>query len=299
MTKEEMILALDRISRFKYPEKKLKRVYVETICAHLISNNLKKSDVEIFNNSVLTDKFTEIWNYSIEYNYKTLNNDYSLNENYINEEKKCYKLNDEILDLMPKLADFKTLVLNIKDIPNNFDNYKTPRKIVLTEGVTEEILLPEFSKVIGYDWGKNGVKIVGTGGKSRIISQYNIFKNQLNIPVYVLMDNDAASVYNQLFLSLRKIDAAHLISAGEIEDIIPVNLFKNAINSEYKLQSKISVNDFDNTISMVKNLHNIFKNNGFGEFKKAKTANLVKNIITSKTKLSDELAIILEEIKKL
>ena len=301
MSVDEMVLALDRISRFKFPEKKLKRVYIETICSHLISPVFKKSDIEKIDNKSLTQYFTEIWNYSVKNNFGTLENDFSLNKNYIEQEKKCYFLKAEILDLMPEKADFKTLIKNIKynRIPNGFDNYKTPKKIILTEGITEEILLPEFSKIHGYEWNKNGVKIVGTGGKSRILNHYNIYKEQIRVPVFILLDLDAKAVFESLGKALRPIDSAYLISAGEIEDIIPVNLFKNAINSEFKLQSKISVKDFDKSLSMVENLHNIYKNNGFGEYKKAKIAQLIKETITSNALLSAELNEILDKIAAL
>ena len=289
------------VVKVRVDEKKLKRVYTETVCAHLISPAFKKSDVEKFDNKSLTKYFTEIWNYSIKTNFCTIENDFTLNKNYIEQEKKCYFLSKEILELMPENADFKTLLNNIGQnrIPNNFNNYKTPQKIVLTEGITEEILLPEFSKRQGFDWAKNGVQIVGTGGKSRILNHYNMYKEQIRVPVFILLDLDAKPVFEQLQKSLRKIDGSHLISAGEIEDIIPVNLFKNAINSEFKLQSKISVKDFDKNISMVENLHNIYKNNGFGEFKKAKTAQLIKEILTQNSVLSTELTEILNKIKNL
>ena len=297
MSKDEMILALDRISRFKFPEKKLKRVYIETICAHLLPA-YKKNDIQTLNNQRLTEIFTNVWNYSVFYNFKKTEEDFSLNENYINEEKKCYQLTCEILSLMPEGCDFKTLLENTekKYIPNNFLNYKTPSKIVLTEGVTEEILIPEFLKINNIENNIN-IKVVGTGGKSRIINKYNEYKRQLKIPIYILLDLDAQSVYSSLKLNLRPQDKTHLISCGEIEDIIPKNLFKYAINSEFKLQSKVSVNDFNKNISMVENLHNIFKEKGFGEFKKAKMANLIKNIINKNTVLSEELAKILEEIE--
>ena len=301
MSVSEMVLALDRISRFKFPVKKLKRVYTETITGHLISPAFKKSDIEKFDNKSLKEYFTKIWNYSVENNFCTINNDFSLNRNYIEQEKLCYFFNNEITDLMPDKVDFKTLIENISKnkIPNNFNNYKTPQKIVLTEGITEEIVLPEFSKIHGYDWNKNNVKIIGTGGKSRVLNHYNIYKTQIKIPVFILLDLDAKPVFEQLMKILRPIDKAHLISHGEIEDIIPVSLFKNAINSEFKLQTKISVKDFDKNISMVENLHNIYKNNGFGEFKKAKTAQLIKESLTKTSALSEELTYILDKIAEL
>ena len=94
MTVSEMILALDRISRFKFPEKKLKRVYIETICSHLISPAFKKSDIEKFDNKSLTTYFTEIWNYSIKKNFSKINCDFSINKKYIEQEKKCYILSN-------------------------------------------------------------------------------------------------------------------------------------------------------------------------------------------------------------
>ena len=301
MSVDEMILALDRISRFKFPEKKLKRVYIETICSHLISPSLKKTDIEKFDNKSLTQYFTDIWNYSVENNFGKLNTDYTLNKNYVEQEKACYITNKELLDLMPKNADFKTLINNIPSnkIPSNFKDYKTPQKIVLTEGITEEILLPEFSKIHGYSWEENRVKIVGTGGKSKILTFYNIFKSQIKIPIYILLDNDAQIIFEQIKMCLRNTDCVHIISVGEIEDIIPVSLFKKAVNTEYKLQAKISVKDFDKSLSMVDNLHNIYKNNGFGEFKKSKMAQLIKDILSPNIVLSEELTEIMNEIKAL
>ena len=113
------------------------------------------------------------------------------------------------------------------------------------------------------------------------------------------MDKDAQSIYDCLNNNLRPMDKAHIISCGEIEDIIPANIFKNAINSEFKLQYKISVKDFDKTQPMVKNLHDIFKEKGFGEFKKAKVAQLIANTLRNGVTLSDELSQIIEEIKLL
>ena len=299
MTVDEMILALDRISRFKFPEKKLKRVYVETICSNLISPSLKKVDIEKFDNKSLSELFCEIWNYSISFNFKTSNKNYELNKNYIEQEKKCYFLTKDIIDLMPKTADFLTLVNNIKKVPNNFNDYKTPQKIVLTEGITEEILLPKFSQIYEYDWDKNNIKIVGIGGKSRIIKFYETYKEQIRVPVFILLDKDAKSIFDELVKKLRPIDNAHLIEHGEIEDIIPVNLFKNAINSEFKQQVKISVKDFSSKNSMVENLHKIFYENGLGEFKKAKMAQMILTSFSSKTVFTQELMDIMNEIKNL
>ncbi len=301
MTKYEMVLALDRISRFKFPEKKLKRVYIETICTHSIPLKEKKSDIELWDNNALADKFTEIWNYSVKENFKELNNDFLLNEKYILQEKSCYVIDENIMKLMPKKADFKTLIKNLgkNEIPNNFTDYATPKKIVLTEGITEVTVLPEFSKIMGYNWDLNGIKIIGIGGKSRLLNRYNIYKNRLKIPIYILLDNDAQNIFDFVQKELRSTDKAHIISCGEIEDIIPFNIFKNAINSEYKLISKISVNDFDKNLSAVKNLHNLFKERGFGEFKKAKVAKLICGSLTKNIKLSVELTDILNEIKYL
>ena len=299
MTIAEMTLALDRISRFKFPEKKLKRVYVETICSQLISPKFKKSDLEKFDNKSLAKYFCTIWNYSVEKNFGEINSDFELNKKYIEQEKKCYYLDKDIINLMPSEADFKTLTDNIKRVPNNFCDYKTPTKIVLTEGITEEILLPVFSQIYGYDWTENGVKILGTGGKNRILNFYKVFKDQIKIPIFILLDSDAKTIFDQLISVLRPNDKAYLIENGEIEDIIPANLFKNAINSEFRQQVKISVKDFDNKIKMVENLHNIYKNNGLGEFKKSKMAQLIKATIHKQCTLSEELYSILETIKKL
>ena len=39
----------------------------------------------------------------------------------------------------------------------------------IVEGITEEILLPVFSKLLGYDFYAHGIQIIPAGGKNQVV----------------------------------------------------------------------------------------------------------------------------------
>ena len=67
--------------------------------------------------------------------------------------------------------------------------------------------------------------------------------------------------------------------SGEFEDLIPKNILQNAINLAHSCDYNCIFDDFKDDVSMVLNLENIYKKYGFGEFKKAKFALILKEYI--------------------
>ena len=146
-------------------------------------------------------------------------------------------------DTLALLRRYKKLPLNIKRLmllqshPDEEIKYlrekyalKFPvEKVVLCEGITEEILLPKFSKVYGYDFNKYGVHLISAGGKNQVAKLYCELKDELKLPVFILLDADAKPVSEIIKNILRQKDKIYLIKHGE---------FESDVNKEYIPYSK-------------------------------------------------------------
>jgi putative ATP-dependent endonuclease of OLD family len=63
------------------------------------------------------------------------------------------------------------------------------KKIVLVEGETEEFALPIYLESTGLDTLKEGIAVIGVGGKGNLAKWWRLF-TCYGIPIYVCFDND-------------------------------------------------------------------------------------------------------------
>ena len=313
LTKEQILISADRLTRFKYTKDKYIRVFSEIILSNLIEPKLKKKDIPEMNFSEISEIVTDIFDISLgkaadnniniklkEYENSLYNNDKET-EDLLNN-----RINyDEIIKLIPDNAPKNLLWLkNLKSI--NKKDYRKQREILslkypveeilLAEGITEEILLPEFSKFLEYDFDKKGVQIIAAGGKNQVVKMFYKLVQETKIPIFVLLDKDAEENINQIKPKLRKSDRIHLVSCGEFEDLLPKSLIVKTVNSHFKNFLGITEKDIDSELPMAKYLSELFKKKGLHEFKKADFAKLVKANITSFDDISDEIKSIVSEI---
>jgi len=64
------------------------------------------------------------------------------------------------------------------------------KKVVLVEGETEELALPFYLSMVGLECLKEGISIIGVGGKGNLAKWWRLFTHY-GIPTYVCFDNDA------------------------------------------------------------------------------------------------------------
>ena len=234
-------------------------------------------------------------------------------ENYENsvfindDETKKYLKNSINFDLFIPLID-ESCPINLrwlKAISKNTDliklrhenGYKFPiEKVLLVEGITEEILLPAFSKYLGFDFYKEGIQIIPAGGKNQVVKMYYKLIEELKLPIFILLDKDAEENISQIKPKLRDIDKIHLVSCGEFEDLLPKTLIIKTVNNELNNFASISQEDLDKELPTAKNLENIFKTKGLHEFKKADFAKMVRDNITEDSDISPEISSIIMEI---
>ena len=65
LTKEQILISLDRLTRFKNTKEKYLRVFTDIIISNLIEPKLKKTDIEKMDFSLIATYVSEIFNGSI------------------------------------------------------------------------------------------------------------------------------------------------------------------------------------------------------------------------------------------
>lgn len=305
LTKEQLIISADRLTRFKEPEIKYLRVYKDLILNNLIEPKYKKSDLDEMDYEELTKLAEEIINSSLD-----CEPDISINEKLLNYEKSVFNFNNNVEKLLKNKINYKGIINILPDnIPDNLKflkslNIKTDekfvfpiKKIILCEGITEEILLPEFARLCGHDFREHGIYMVSAGGKNQVVKYFYNYTNCLKIPIFVLLDNDAKENLNQIRPRLRNTDKIHLVKSGEFEDLLTRKLIVKTLNYVTENISLAPMEDLEKSASTVEFLENFFRHRGLHEFKKADFAHSVKQNITDINDISPEIKEIINDIK--
>jgi len=88
-------------------------------------------------------------------------------------------------------ADENTIIpFYVKSATSNILKGFFAKKVVLVEGMTEELALPIYLEKVGLDVLKEGIDIISVGGKGELAKWWRLF-TAYNIPCYVCFDNDA------------------------------------------------------------------------------------------------------------
>ena len=133
--------------------------------------------------------------------------------------------------------------------------------------------------------------------------KYYKMADEIKLPVFILLDFDADETKELIEPKLKEKDKIYLIKAGEFEDILPLDLIIKSINSNFSNNLHCDISDFNSELKMTKNLHILFKNKGFGEYKKADFAKMVKSYMEDSSfgasEISSEIVEIINGIKTL
>lgn len=317
LTKSQIIISIDRLTRFKNTETKYLRVFKDILTQNLIEPKFKKTDLEKMDYSELRNWAEFVINYSLEMAGLTLENDYLINQRLLNYENSVFKNNKNVQELLNNKINYKACLSYIDEkSPKNllwlknleissdirksrFDNsLRFPvEKVVIAEGATEETLLPEFAKRCGYDFDKEGIYILSAGGKNQVVKLYYQLVESLKLPIFVLLDKDAKENLEEIQPRLRDIDKIHLLDCGEFEDLLPIKLVERTLDYELKNISMLEKEKLNEDIPRVKFLEEVFKTRGMHEFKKVEFAQMVKKNIKYEEDISPEVVEIIDEIR--
>lgn len=317
LTKSQIIISIDRLTRFKNTETKYLRVFKDILTQNLIEPKFKKTDLEKMDYSELRNWAEFVINYSLEMAGLTLENDYLINQRLLNYENSVFENNKNVQELLNNKINYKACLSYIDEkSPKNllwlknleissdirksrFDNsLRFPvEKVVIAEGATEETLLPEFAKRCGYDFDKEGIYVLSAGGKNQVVKLYYRLVESLKLPIFVLLDKDAKENLEEIQPKLRDIDKIHLLDCGEFEDLLPIKLVERTLDYELKNISMLEKEKLNEDIPRVKFLEEVFKTRGMHEFKKVEFAQMVKKNIKHEEDISPEVVEIIDEIR--
>ena len=309
LTKEQLVISIDRLTRFKNTEVKYLRVFFDILTGNLISPKFKKSDLEQMDYAELTQMAQYVINYSLESFGYFSDGDYLLNQRLYDYEKSVFKFDNNVEKLLKNKIDYKSFLNFIEEIsPKNLKWLKVMsnsidieesrfkyslrfplKKVVIAEGATEETLLPEFAKKCGYDFDKEGIYMLSAGGKNQVVKLYYKLAESLRLPIFVLLDKDAQENLEEIKPRLRDGDKIHLLKCGEFEDLLPLNLIKRTLDYELHNISILEHEMLETDEPRVKILEEVFKTRGMHEFKKVEFAQMIKKNITEPNDISPEI----------
>lgn len=316
LTKEQIIISVDRLTRFKDTETKYLRVFKDILVNNLISPKFKKADLEKMNTLELKNLAEYIINYSLGLMGKTLTSNFEINQKLFNYEKSVFSFGEDVENLLKNKINYPAILDFIdNNSPKNLQWLKALKdgndtkareenslefpveKVVIVEGATEETLLPVFGQKCGYDFDKEGVYVLPAGGKNQVVKVYYEMSEKLKLPIFVLLDKDAKENLEEIKPKLRPKDKIHLLDSGEFEDLLPINLVLRTLEYELKNISILEKEMLNEVSPRVKFLEEVFKTRGMHEFKKVEFAQMVKQNITSDNDISPEITQIIREIE--
>lgn len=311
---DELVINLDRLSRFKLPEESFGRVFSSVILKCLISPKYSKQELLKEDDSVISDIAAKIWNESVKAVCGASPKDsccvnllkYLIDNTFKNIDERTRIFIDTELDIYPllKKINYEKAPLNLKflikaaETTDEADYFKLREKyslcfpvskLLIAEGITEEILLPVFADKLNKNFNKNGVYILGAGGKSKSPALYMKLRDRLKIPAVLLFDKDAEEICSGLEKNLLQKDKYILIEHGEFEDILPLELIKRTLNNEYQLLSPASSEDLTQTGKMCINLEDFYRTRALGSFKKAKFAKIIAENVKYDTDITEDI----------
>lgn len=316
MTREQLLISFDRLTRFKEPELRYLRVFTEIITSNLIEPKFKKFELEQMSCEVLRDWAQDIINVSLDelYPNTAIETDFTINKRIMDYEKRVFEVSDKFIPLLDNKINYskavelidETNVFNLRWLKslasapatsqNRHANLYPVEKVLLVEGITEEILMPEFAKILGKNFKENGIFILSAGGKNQVVKYFYRFAECLKIPIYVLLDSDAKENYAQIAPKLRNFDKIHLISKGEFEDILPNSLIEKTLNLLTANISTCDTKELEKANSKVEYLEDFFRKRGAHEFKKSEFAISIKENIRNMADISPEIKGIIDSL---
>ena len=319
LTKEQIIISIDRLTRFKNTEIKYLRVYKDIILHNLISPNFSRHDLDSMSYNDLKKYAQSVFNFSLKCIKGQNTSDLSINEKLKNYETSVFYLDNNVLSLLDNEFDYLSCIsfINEKSVKNlqwlkllseqkdivserEKRSLKYPVEVVvLVEGATEETLLPEFAKLCDYDFDKNGVFLIPAGGKNQVVKMYYELYSTLKLPIFVLLDRDGKQNALEIQPKLRNIDKIHIIECGEFEDALSKDLVKRTLDYELKNISETEIEFEEEEGNRVKYLEEVFKHRGMHEFKKVEFSQMIKRNISDEKDLTPVITKIIEEIKNI
>lgn len=286
LTEPQISISLDRLTRFKPTEEKYLRVFCDILNSNLISPKFSKKQLADMDYGQITKLVEAVFEKSLCKLRIEKTDDFSINKRLLEYEKSIFKFDRNVERLLDNKIDYSAL----KDF---MSERKQIRKIVIVEGLTEEILLPKFAELSGVEFAETGIHVISAGGKNQVVKLFYKYAEVLKLPIFVLLDADAVENCEQIKLKVRKNDSVYVLECGEFEDVLPLNLIKRVLNKKIEYP-KVKISDLRRNLPMTQILHEICHERGL-EFKKSEFALNVAQCVSRKD-ISNQIAELISQM---
>lgn len=146
-----------------------------------------------------------------------------------------------------------------------------PQLLLIVEGQTEALLIPYLTRTLGVDLDNAAVFVAPVGGAKQAARRYLDLRDLVDIPIVVVLDNDAAEESQLVMDMLRPCDRLHVLSSGEIEDVFDKAVAIELLNrylQPFKDASPITLNDLEGQERRTVILNRLWRERGLGDFDK-------------------------------
>ena len=110
LTKSQILISIDRLTRFKNTETKYLRVFRDILTQNLIEPKFKKSDLEKMDYTELKNWAEYIFNFSIQNLGLPQDEDYSINQKLFDYERSVFIFGSDVENLLKNKINFKACV---------------------------------------------------------------------------------------------------------------------------------------------------------------------------------------------
>ena len=173
-----------------------------------------------------------------------------------------------------------------------------PALLALVEGQSEAILLPAFARLLELDLDELAVQVIASGGSQQVARRYLSFRDLVNIPIFCLLDADAAESAALIEDSLREDydDELFVLASGELEDAFSYEFLMTVLAHQMRLQGHIIDTDLSQAQLKIPRqgkrkgaLERLFRAGGLGDFDKVEFAQIAADMLKSKDEVPEEL----------
>ena len=262
LTKEQLLISADRLTRFKNTEVKYLRVFKDIITGNLITPKLKKQQLDETDYNIINSLAENIINYSLENLNIKSDGDYLINQRLYDYEKSVFNISSQTEKLLQNKINYKGIiklfseneVKNLKwleALENSPDIIQTRKdqsllfpieKVIICEGITEETLLPVFADIYGFNFDRNGIHIISAGGKNQVVKTYYELADSLKLPIFILLDKDASDNLLSIKAKQRATDDVYILTSGELRICCQFRLLKERFPMPLKIFRLLTLN---------------------------------------------------------
>ncbi len=175
-------------------------------------------------------------------------------------------------------------------LPSSF----LPKRILLVEGATEQILLPHFAQCIAPDWKERAVLIIPAGGANQVVKRYPSLRAHLRLPIDCLLDGDVRSQAQRVANQLSDGDRLYILESGAIEEAFPRHQIVDLVNTYFDssgvglIFTPVTLQELDSTTNQ-ESMEKLWRKRNRGSFDKTGFAKVVAESITTEGQIPPEI----------